>query len=56
MQLIGKLNDGFRFLLHVTGIYSKHAWFIPLRDKNGITIINAFQKILDESNRKPNKI
>ena len=29
---------------------------IPLKDKKGITIINAFQKVLDESNRKPNKI
>ena len=26
------------------------------KDKKGITIINAFQKILDESNRMPNKI
>ena len=25
-------------------------------DKKGITIINAFQKILDSSTRKPNKI
>ena len=26
------------------------------KDKKGITIINAFQKMLDESNRMPNKI
>ena len=31
-------------------------WVISLKDKKGITITNAFQKILDESNRKPNKI
>ena len=29
---------------------------MPLKEKQGITITNAFQKILDESNRKPNKI
>ena len=29
-------------------ILSKCAWVIPLEDKKGITIINAFQKILDE--------
>ena len=29
---------------------------IPLKDKKGISITNAFQKILDKSNRKPNKI
>ena len=27
-----------------------------MKDKKGITITNAFQKTLDESNRKPNKI
>ena len=46
----------FRFLSYVIDIYSKYAWVIPLKDKRGITITNAFQKILDESNRKPNKI
>ena len=55
MQLISKFNKGFRFLLCVIEIYSKYAWFIPLKDKKGITITNAFQQILKESNRKPNK-
>ena len=35
--------------------YSKHAWVIPLKNNKGITITNAFQKILDESNHKPSK-
>ena len=56
MQLISKFNKGFRFLLCIIDIYSKYAWVIPLKDKKGITIINAFQKTLDEINRKPNKI
>ena len=34
----------------------KYAWVIHLKDKNGITISNVFQKILDESNQKPNKM
>ena len=33
-----------------------HGLVIPLKDKKGITITNTFQKILDESNRRPNKI
>ena len=33
-----------------------HELFVPLKDKNGITIINAFQKVLDKSRGKPNKI
>ena len=56
MQMIGKFNKGFRFLWCVIDIYSKYAWVIPLKDKKGITIPEAFQKILHESKRKPNKI
>ena len=40
----------------VIDIYSKYAWVIPLQDKESFTIANAFQKILKESNCKPNKI
>ena len=36
--------------------YSKYLWVIPLKDKTGITITNAFQNNLKESNHKPNKI
>ena len=56
MQLISKFNKGFRFLLCVIDIFSKYAWVVPLKDKKGISIVNAFQKILDKSGRKPNKI
>ena len=56
MQLISKFNKGFRSLLCVADIYSKYAWVIPLKDKKGITVTNAFQKMLDELNRKLNKI
>ena len=37
-------------------LISKYESVVPSKDKNGITIIKAFQKILTESNRKPNKI
>ena len=56
MQLISKFNKGFRFLLCVIDIYSKYAWVVPLKDKKGVSIVNAFQSILKKSNRKPNKI
>ena len=56
MQLISKYNAGIRFLLCVTDIYSKYAWVVPLKDKKGISITKPFQKVSDESNRKPNKI
>ena len=54
--MISKFNEGLRFLLSTIDIYCKYVWVIPLKDKKGITITNAFQKILKESNRKPNKI
>ena len=56
VQLIGKFNKGFKFLLCVIDIYSKYAWIVSLKDKKGVSIANAFQKILKKSNRKPNKI
>ena len=34
----------------------KYAWVIPLKDKKEITITILFQKILNESKRKPSKI
>ena len=37
-------------------LYSKYAFVIPLKDKKGFTIVNAFNKIIKQSNRKPNKI
>ena len=56
MQLISKYNKRIRFLLCVIDIFSIYAWAVPLKDKKGATIANAFQKILDNSKRKPNKI
>ena len=56
IQLISKFNKGFRFLLCVTDIFSKYAWVVPLKDEKGVSIVNALQSILKDSNRKPNKI
>ena len=56
MQLISKFNKGFRFLLCVIDIFSKYAWVVPLKNKKGVSIDNAFQKILKQSHRKSNKL
>ena len=56
MQLISKFNKGFRFLLCVIDILRKYAWVVLLKDKKVVSIVNAFQKLLKESVRKPNKI
>ena len=56
MQLLSKYNKGIRFLLCVIDIFSKYAWVVPLKDKKGTSTVKAFQIILKQSNRKPNKI
>ena len=64
MQIISKFNKSFMFLLCVIDNYNKYAQVIPLKDKKGITVTNAFQKKLDKSGccvakskgRKTNKI
>ena len=56
MQLISRYNKGIRFLLCVIDIFSKYAWVVPLKDTRGVSIVTAFQSILKQSNRKPNKI
>ena len=56
MQLISKYNKGIRYLLCVIDLFSGYAWVIPLKNKKGESIAEGFKKILDDSNRKPNKI
>ena len=53
---MSKFNKGFLFLLCAIDIYSKYVWVASLKDGKGITITNVFQKTLDKSGRKPNKI
>ena len=55
MKLLSRYNKGIRFLLCVIDIFSKYAWVVPLKDKKVVSIVKAFQSILKQSNRKPNK-
>ena len=56
MQSLSRKNKGITYLLCAIDLYSKYAFVIPLKDKKGISIVNAFNKIIKQSNRKPNKI
>ena len=56
MQSLSRKNKGIKYLLCVIDLYSKYAFVISLKDKKGISIVNAFDKIIKQSNRKPNKI
>ena len=55
MQSLSKCNKGIKYLLCAMDLFSKYAWVAPLKDKQGISIVNAFQKVISEG-RKPNKI
>ena len=56
MQSLSRKNKGIKYLLCAIDLYSKYAFVIPLKDKKGISIVNAFNKIIKQSERKPNKI
>ena len=55
MQSLSRKNKCIKYLLCAIHLYSKYTFVIPLKDKNGI-IVNAFNKIIKQSNRKQNKI
>ena len=55
IQSLSKYNRGIRYLLCAIDLFSKYAWFVPLKDRRGLIIVNAFQKIISKG-RKPNRI
>ena len=55
MQSMQKFNDGYRYLLVCIDVFSKYAWVVPLKNKKGPSLVEAF-KIILSSGRKPEKI
>ena len=55
MQSLSKYKKGIKYLFCAIDVFSKYAWVVPLKDKKGVSIVNAFQKITSKG-RKPNKI
>ena len=56
MQSLSKKHKGIKYLLCAIDLFSKYAFVVPLKDKKGISITNACNKIIKQSGRKPNKI
>ena len=56
MQSLSRKNRSIKYLLCAIDLCSKYAFVILLKDTKGISIVNAFDKIIKQSNRKPNKI
>ena len=55
-QSLSRKNKGIKYLLCAIDLFSKYAFVVPLKDKKRISIVNAFNKIIKQSGRKPNKI
>ena len=49
-------NKNVKYLLHVIDIFTKYALVKSLKDKKGKTVFNAFIEIVNEYNRKPDKL
>ena len=47
-QSLSKYNKGIKYLLCAIDLFSKYVWVVPLKDKRGITIVNAFHKIISK--------
>ena len=56
MQSLSKYNKGFKYLLCAIDLFSKYERVIPIKDKKGSSIVNAFKKIVSKGQRKPIKI
>ena len=54
LQSLSKYNKGIKYLCAVD-LFGKYAWVVALKDERGISIVNAFQKIISKG-WKPNKI
>ena len=47
MRLLSKYKKGIKYILCAIDLFSKYAFFVPLKDKKGVSIVNAFRNILD---------
>jgi hypothetical protein len=56
MQEWNYQNKGFRYMLNVIDVCSKFAWSVPLKDKKGLTVVQAFKQIVEKSARIPKHI
>ena len=54
--IVSKPDADHKYILTVLDGYTRYAWAIPLKDKKGETVANAFKEIMKKSKRKPNKL
>ena len=55
VQNLRRYNKGYKYLMTCIDIFSKYAWVVPLKTKQGQELVKAYQTIL-ASGRKPSKL
>ena len=56
MESLSSKNINAKYLLFVIDVFTEYAWVKPLKEKKVKTVLDAFIEIVNESNRKPNKL
>ena len=45
LKKLKKYNNGFQYIINITDLFSRHAWSIPIKNKTGKNIVEAFNSI-----------
>ena len=56
IQSLSKKYKDIKYLLCAIDLFSKYAFVVSLKDKKVTSITNAFNKIIEQSNRKTDKM
>jgi transposase InsO family protein len=54
MKKYSEENKGYLYLLNVKDIFYKFSWVLPIKNKDGVTVLKAFEKIIKIASRSPN--
>ena len=55
MEYLIEFNDGYKYILCIIDIFSKYVWCVPLKTKDGVTVLNAIKNVIKTSGRSPDK-
>ena len=52
LKKLKKYNNGFQYIFNIIDLYSRHAWSIPIKNKTGTSIVEAFDSIRGSKPKK----
>ena len=55
MQSLSKYDKEIKYLSCTIDLFGKYAWVIPIKDKRGTSMVNAFKKIISEKSKEESK-